>query len=107
MNTIDCPPPFCSSSLHPGHLYEYSLLYPYICFNDSKIREKKLKNSNYLISKLNLPRKDFKITLGVDVNGLPITKSALKDPTPIPLKEKCDKIVKENTSKFIDIYKPY
>lgn len=90
MITLDFPPPYANSQLHLGHFYEACLIYVFYKLNDQKTREK------FFSSQWGFKDLDLKLLLGVDVNGLPIVRTAKKN-NPVDLEKECKRIEEVNT----------
>ena len=105
--SINVPPPYCNGDLHIGHVYQYAILYPFYNFLDTQTKTLLYKQSQPLIRSLQTTSYDVHFSLGIDVNGLPITRLAkehLKTYNSETLKAKCDQLVDLNVERFKSIY---
>ena len=103
---INAPPPYLNSSLHIGHLYSFSTLVPFYNLVDTISRDTIFKRSKKYMDLLDLPKINLTLSLGVDINGLPLTRSA-KEKSKIngtSFKTECASIIKENSAKINKIY---
>ena len=103
---LNAPPPYLNSSLHIGHLYSFSTLTPFYNLVDYQSRQSHFKDSLHYFNGLNMPKIDLTLSLGVDVNGLPLTRAAKEKSlqTGVSFEKECENLIHSNSSNIQKIY---
>lgn len=103
---INAPPPYLNSSLHIGHLYAFSTLTPFYNLVDLKSRESKFKSFKQYFEMISFPKINLRLSLGVDINGLPLTRAAKEKSIKenLSYSQACLELISTNTKNIQKIY---